>query len=415
MNAPALWLLVSLLVAADPAPPAAAPVEAPAPQISKGEVARAVDEYLEARPPVRERTPLEIALEKLVLYGDLRLRHESAFNQDDKDDRDRQRIRMRLGANYQIHDELLVGGRIITGDRTDPRSPHVTLGDGFDSFEISLDRAFAQYRPEWLPDSVLTLGKFAHSFASNPVYGETVWDADVQPEGALAQYTMREVGPLSRVDFRAGAYIMIEQGGGDEAWAGVAQASTQFDLGRGVDGMLAVGYYDFGDTSPDGSSRIFGENDGNATVDRDGDGTPDDFLSDFRIVNPIASVTIADSDFPVSVSGEYIKNTAARNDEDEGFAAGVSVGKTRDRGDWRLYYQWQRVEQDAVLSYVAADDFLFPSNYRGHVFGVNYQWMEKVGLHLWALASERLETSATPTTDSDDDQWRVRFDINIRF
>ena len=125
----------------------------------------------------------------MALYGDFRLRYEGDFDLEEQPDRHRARIRFRLGANYEVVDDLLIGARIVTGDRGDPNSPHVTLGDGFKDFEISLDRAFASYRPGWFEGSSLTAGKLAHPFDRNPVYGELVWDADVQPEGIVGGYS----------------------------------------------------------------------------------------------------------------------------------------------------------------------------------------------------------------------------------
>ena len=80
-----------------------------------------------------------------------------------------------------------------------------------------------------------------------------------------------------------------------------------------------------------------------------------------------------------------------------------------------MYYQWQAVEQDAVFSAFAQDDFLFATNHRSHLVGANYQARENVGVHLWGLFSARDRTFPGRTTDSDDEQWRVRLDVNVKF
>ena len=116
----------------------------------------------------------------------------------------------------------------------------------------------------------------------------------------------------------------------------------------------------------------------------------------------------------MTFAGEYIKNTRADIDADEGWALGLSLGSAAKKGDWRTYYQWQVIEQDAVFSAFAQDDFLFSTNHRSHLFGVNYQLTDKIGLHLWGLVSARDKTFNTPTTDSDSDQWRVRLDLNVK-
>ena len=65
------------------------------PSASKGEIAKVVDEYLTARPPVREKSPWEDVLDRLQISGDLRLRHESTFQIDGRSDRNRERLRFR--------------------------------------------------------------------------------------------------------------------------------------------------------------------------------------------------------------------------------------------------------------------------------------------------------------------------------
>ncbi|MBI2821573.1 MAG: putative porin, partial [Acidobacteria bacterium] len=108
-------------------------------------------------------------------------------------------------------------------------------------------------------------------------------------------------------------------------------------------------------------------------------------------------------------------NLRARIPQDEGWAVGVALGKAQNRGDWRFYYQWQVIEQDAVFSPFSQDDFLFQTNHRSHLLGINNQLTEKVGLHLLGLGSARDKTSPGPTTDSDQIQWRVRLQVNVRF
>ncbi len=396
------------------APEAAALTPSP-PPVSKGEVAKAVDEYLATQPIAREKSTLEKTFEKFSLYGDVRLRHESSFELDDQPDRHRERIRLRLGTTYQITDDLLVGARLTTGNADDPRSPHTTLGNGFNRFSLTLDRAFATYRPPWLKGSVATAGKFAHPFYQNPVYGELVWDADVQPEGAVLGYSFSTPGRVKQLNLWAGEYILLEQSLSDEALASVVQASALLSLSPKLSANLAVGYYYYTDPTPSGASTVFKANAGNATIDRNGDGTPDDFASDFGILNPIVALTYNGWKLPATVSAEYILNTRARGGRDSGWAAGVAWGKAENKGDWRLYYQWQVVEQDAVFTPFAQDDFLFGANHRSHVFGANYQLANNVGLHLWGLISARDQTSPGTTTDSNQNQWRVRLDLNVKF
>jgi hypothetical protein len=358
--------------------------------------------------------------EQLTLAGDIRLREEFNFNLDDQDTRDRARLRLRLGGDYRLDDEWAMGARLRTGDPTDPNSPHTTLGDTFDSDNFELDRAFIAYKPAALQGLRFVGGKFAHPFYANPVYGELVWDADVNPEGIAATYTVAGSGKGSKLDFALGRYESVEQGGGDEARMTVAQVAGTTALGEKTSGTLALGYYAYGKLTPDGSVSLVNENPsqtsgGNALVDADGDGTADGFLSRFDIWNPIASVTYEGFSLPVVFSGEYIKNTSAETTRDGGEALGVAVGRQKQAGDWLWYGQWQRVEQDAVFAAFAQDDFLQTANFEGWVFGTRYRITDNVGAHLWGLVSAREKEGGTATTDSNGDQWRVRLDLDVRF
>ncbi len=69
---------------------------------SKGEIAKVVDEYLTARPPVVEPSQWDKALERLHVSGDLRLRHETTGHVDDSSVRNRERLRFRLGFTYRV-------------------------------------------------------------------------------------------------------------------------------------------------------------------------------------------------------------------------------------------------------------------------------------------------------------------------
>lgn len=382
----------------------------PGSEAFKQEVAKAVETYLTKK--VEKKDP---RWDRLSIYGDFRLRHESNIKLDAAPDRHRGRLRFRLGATYQANDEFQFGARITTGDPADPNGPHQTLGNGFHNFGVNLDRAFLTYRPKWAPGVWATGGKFAHPFFANPVYGELVWDADVQPEGLAGGYTTQGKGTFERFGLVAAKYNAIEQSRTPQAFASALQASTRLRLGDHMKLDLALGYLRFGNTTPSGSKTLLNDNGGNATVDTNGDGKPDLFLSDFKILNPIAALTYDGWNQPLVLSGETIKNQGAKIDQDRGWAAGVSFGKAKKQGDWRIYYQRQVVEKDAVFSPVAQDDFLFQTNHKSHLVGAEFQVKDNLGLHLFGLISARDLVSTAPGSTSDQSQWRLRFDVNLRF
>lgn len=118
--------------------------------------------------------------------ADARLRYELDANRGGGGDR--HRARFRFGATVDVTDGLTGTLRIRTGDSSDANSPHQTFGNEFDSWEIALDRAFLRWEPSMVEGSWIEGGKIPNRFKTNPVYGELVWDADVNPEGGQLGY-----------------------------------------------------------------------------------------------------------------------------------------------------------------------------------------------------------------------------------
>ncbi|MEE9295826.1 MAG: putative porin [Phycisphaerae bacterium] len=382
------------------------------PQVQREELKNEVLASLATQNVERDRVLDAVGdvFEKLNLYGDLRLRHETDNNVDRRPTRNRERLRFRLGAIYQLSDELDIGARIVTGNAIDPKSSHQNFGSGFESFEVTLDRAYATYRPQEVPGLSITGGKFRHPFRMNPVYGELVWDADIQPEGVSVSYTLAngKLKLFDRLGFAIGEYLVLQQNELDEASLFVAQVSGEKGLTSNLDLLAALGWYHYSDLTPDGGLAFRLKNAGNAIEG-------DEFVSRFSILNPIVALTYKGLPKPLTLSGEFMFNTRAVRGRGEGWAGGLSYGETRKTRDWRVYYQFHYIERDAILSAVSQDDFTLATNFRGHVFGAQYKLSDSVVLHLWALLAERLSSDAFLLGKSGDDQWRFRLDFNIRF
>lgn len=152
----ALSALVRALQAERAVSSSVAPLPVPG-GVGQEDISEAVAAYLEANPPAVPELPWKQFFDDFRAYGDLRLRQESDLTRHDNSDRNRQRIRLRIGANYRLDDEWLVGARLITGDSDDPNSPHVSFGDLFNSLKVSLDRPDHAGSHEALHNDLLTL------------------------------------------------------------------------------------------------------------------------------------------------------------------------------------------------------------------------------------------------------------------
>src|SRR5665647_723511 len=177
-------------------------------------------------------------LNRIELEGDLRLRYERdifpAGNEapvnlkligidtldNTSQDRDRWRIRARLGAKLKISDAFSGGIRLTTGNSGDPVSPNQTMGDSYSSsskYNFALDRAYLKYEPtSWLS---LSGGRM-----ENPWFNtDLVWDPDL----ALHTYdkTARQFHQKGNTVFD----INNPQAFGSELW-GLASAFREVNL-----------------------------------------------------------------------------------------------------------------------------------------------------------------------------------------
>lgn len=389
---------------------------------------RTLEEVLRDEPGLRPETKraleamehrvseTESLLSHFDFNGDFRVREEYSFRQDGFPDRNRLRVRLRFGFLAHVTDELDIGVRIRSGNPQDPNSPHATLGDGFDSIDLNIDRAYLSYRPRWADAFVAEVGKFANPFRTNPVYGELVWDADLQPEGATLRYGKDGDGFLRRFDAVIGQYFLLETARSSDSTITVGQVSTQLAAGDDSSIDLIAGYYQYNDLTPGGSQDLIIDNVGNALIgfDLDGDGMADlfDFRSHFGILDVIAAYSTRIEEWPFILSGELISNVRNHGGRGLGWAFGATLGSWNRRGEWRFDYQYQLIEQESVFSDFADDDTLLSTNHRSHVLGVNYMIADTIGLRLWSLASQRLHNVGA---QRDHYQWRIRLDLNIAF
>ncbi len=362
--------------------------------------------------PLFAAAPLEANdASKTSFFADMRFRQESDVEQATLPDRHRQQVRIRFGGIHQLSDEFTLGIRIVSGGLENPNSPYQTIGNAFNRFELSFDRFYATYSPNFLPGASFTGGKFAHPFQTNPVYSQLVWDVDVQPEGGFVAYQASDLGALKKLDLVIGDYLVKENDQNDMT-VFVAQLAAQIQMGSKLRANFALGYYNY-DSFTQGGATVFCDNNGNAT---NGNGTTTcgsktvagtAFVSDFEQINPYIALHSEGSAYPMVISAEYVKNMGANISQDTALMAGASIGSTQKPGNLQLYYVYMVVQQDAVLTLVASDDFLFQTNHKTHRFGMKYQFREDVMIHPY------LATSQVQNGGSDDNQWRARLEIDI--
>ena len=308
-------------------------------------------------------------LDNLKLSGDFRTRVEIT-DYDARKDRQRYRIRLRLNASWQLNENWLVGTRVVTGNPDDQRTIHQTLDNGFKEFEISLDRAYLQYKTQGI---TARFGKFAHPFKALGIYNEILWDADVQPEGMALHYK-------GDYFYAATSYYILDERANDTDISMVTGQVGGQSGGR-FPAAWGIAYYGLDDL----------------------EGTLE---TEFTLIEAQASIGFQLGDAKGRVALQYMTNTDAATDEDTGTVLGFEVKR---KGFFtKTYLQYQRIEDEAVFDYLAGDDFTASSNFEGFVAGMIFPIWKTISLHTWAL-------TADPIVGDGSADRRYRLDINAKF
>ena len=313
----------------------------------RAEDEKAKEEKMAETPPkgLEERVEkLEKSLPKWVramkVKGDLRLRHEDIYNEGSNTHRER--LRLRVGASTELNEKLKAAFGLATGSSDAPTSTNQTLEQEFQSKQLWLDYAYAEYAPfDW---ATLLGGKFKSPF----YHTDMLWDADIRFDGFAGKlkYTLfEEDSDFPKTDFYIiGGYFPIDEiVGSSEPNLFIVQGAeeTKFDDVAKLEAAVTMYYF----------ARVKGymasaETRGTNTMTGGG------FAHDFHVVSPYAKLTFIDPlgvGVPLAFIGEYANNTSA-GDDDNAWRAGVQFGKSpKNKDEWSLLGQYSRVEADAFF------------------------------------------------------------------
>ena len=336
---------------------------------------------------------------RLAVSGDLRLRYEGNYGDDDAPDWQRGVLRARLGAAYVVNERLTIGGRLATGDPDDPNSSDVTLSNFADDFDVSLDAAYAKLA---LGDATFWGGKFQLPFTRT----DLVWDGDVNPQGIGAQYAVPLGGGALKL---AGLYFLVDQSvaGSDSSMLG-AQLGFDLPVTEDFRAELAAGWYDYalpgvaGADAGDLRSNLVGP-----------DGR---YVSDFDLLDVIGSLTLHGQErWPLRLTAEYVRNLGARTSGDTGYSIELFAGKTSGIGDWRLGYGYSVAEVDAVLAAFSHDNTTIATNYRQHTLVLNYAITKDVILDATLYHYQPYDAEFSGVNDPEDWLDRLRVNVLVNF
>jgi hypothetical protein len=293
---------------------------------------------------------------KTQFKGDVRVRQETIKidGQTNSQDKDRQRIRARLGAYTEINPQVSTGIRIATGGSNDARSTNQDLDGYFVKKDLWLDMGFIDYHPTAVPNLHIIGGKMAQPWVS---MGDIIWDNDINPEGLAATYSL----PITKgfeLFGSAGNYTLKDNIDGDgtqfknDLRLNAAQLGAKFTPIDALKVTVGGSVYQYQNDKDSAALAVNGNN-----------------TNRFRLMEGFGQVDINGLPVPLSVYGQYVTNNATDSDEDTGWLTGV---KTKVFG-FGLDYNYRDVQRNAVVGAFTDSDFANgTTGSRGHKLGVSY-------------------------------------------
>lgn len=363
------------------------------------------------------------------------------------EDRERFRLRARLGILAKVSDDWSAGIRLATGNSTDRVSTNQTMGQDFNKYQLMVDRAFVKYDPaEWLS---ISGGRIQNPWLST----DLVWDEDLNFEGFAATFKPSFAGGDFRPFLTVGAFPLREDNPPTRSsrWLRGAQAGVKWQLASNTRFNFGAAIYDFDNLEgrPDGDTNLgpvanFGQYEYSSNLRQKGNTL---FLTDlaangvnaslwglaskFRPVNVTASLDLAHFD-PVHLvlTADYVKNTAFDRSEiarrtgltltdgkDYGYLFKLAVGmpKLEKRHDWQTSFAYRYLGSDATVDAFTDSDFgLGGTNLKGYQLGMNYAMDQNAWLSLRWMSAESIESFA-PGTNYRFGVDLLQADVNVRF
>jgi Putative porin len=320
-------------------------------------------------------------------------------------DRNRLRLRARLGVEGDLSPNLTAYIRLASGSLTDPGSESQTLGNYGNRYTVGIDQAYIVWNsntPDGLSVSTLQGGRIP-----NPWFAPTelIYARDLSFEGVAD--TMRfgwgaGGADRSHVYLTMGGFPMLEVPlvNQENKWLVGAQLGTNLRFNDGADHLrLGVAYYDFLNVTgqrnqPDSTLLNFTApafvRYGNSVFDISNSSTDPTvnlfaLAAHFRLVDVAANYEHQFSRYSLAVTGDAVRNIGYKQSdvealtgqpaisaENKGYVGEVSFGNpVVDRfGAWRSAVGYRYVKRDAVLDAWTDADF--------HEGGTNAQ-----GYYLW--------------------------------
>lgn len=286
-----------------------------------------------------------------------------------RDDLERIRARARVGAVWQ-RDALAFGIAVEAGQGSDANRDNLANNDVEQSDRVGLDQAWLRWQAS--EAASLQLGKFPLPLELSPL----LWDDDLRPVGASLRAS-GSVGDFDRWQMDLGAFEPDPLGERGPRLLAV-QLGWHLREGAALSGGVQAAYLDYDDLDAFARAGLGRGNSLQAQRYRD----------DFRLLDLQFYLRARAFDKPLEARVDLVRNLAATRD-DRGTRASLVLGDRFAEPGWELGWAWQRIQRDAVLAGVNADDWWFHTAARGHMPWIGYGFDATWSLRLAAFRETR--------------------------
>ena len=303
-------------------------------------------------------------------FGELTLRGDRVTGlPGGREDLERARSRVRWGGLWNDHsdDGVAFGFALEGAIGTGSNKRSLVNNDVEDVDGLGLDQLWVRKRfgsADGLTGQAL-LGVAPLPLELSPM----LWDDDLRPVGAGLRLGAA-AGDLNRWQIDVGSFVpdpLNER----EARLNAAQFGWHWREGAPTSAGLLIGYLDWSDL--DDLARA-GLGRGNSLV-------AGRYRFDYRLLDAQVYLRRQMGEKALVARLDRVTNLDADNDDD-GTRASLVYGDRLNQPGWEFGWAWQRIQRDAVLAAMTADDWWFHTAARGHMpwvgYGINATWSLRV-------------------------------------
>ncbi|HVJ51894.1 MAG TPA: putative porin [Aliidongia sp.] len=349
------------------------------------------------------------------------------------EDRNRLRVRARLGLTADINDDFTVGFELGTGNNLNPGTQNQTLGNNFDFFGVVIDQAYLNYHP--INGLNIWGGRMPNPWFAT----DLLWADDLTFDGVAVQWA-QDIGVGLSPFVTAGAFPLSNtainfpsigvadtsdnQQGSWDRWLYAVQAGTEWRPSTDMSLKAAAAYYYFNGIEGAPSAACNNSLNSAAFISCSTDQSKAGFLQFGNTVFPIRNFAassnaagvaltepelfglaspfhvlaltgrfdyaasdpvhvIVDAEFADNLAFNFSREAALNfvnnfNDNNQlgtgnrAYMARITVGhpKVRERWDWDVMAAYKYLEADSVVSSFNDQDFhLGGTNAKGYIVG----------------------------------------------